>query len=300
METTQELYDAERRVQAIRIGTDDGFVLGGTLFEGSGRGPVVLISSATAVPQRLYAGFASLLVASGARAVLTYDYRGTGASPRPSEWNKRLNYKDWALLDFPAAARALASTAPDHLMVGLGQSFGGQAFGLSGIAHWFERYAMVATMSGHWRLLDDRTVWAKMNLLGVPVSLLTAELPGWLGIGEPMPSSCFRDWARWCRMKNYFFDDPDLPETSRFAEARTPILSIGLTDDPWATPRAVDDLLSRYKNAPREQRWISPAQAGGSKIGHLGFFRSRFAYTLWPELAAWLLHAEPMTLGTQR
>lgn len=286
--------------RSVTIHTDDGFPLGGTLFEGKGTGPLVLISSATAVPQRLYAGFSGYLVQLGARAVLTYDYRGTAASPRHKGWTRRIHYKDWALTDFPAALRTLEAVAPGHEVVGLGQSHGGHAFGLSGTAGRFTRYAMVATMSGYWDLLDDRNVWARMNLIGVPVSLLTRQLPSWLGIGEPMPSSCFRDWARWCRMKNYFFDDPKLPETRRFAEVRTPILAIGLTDDPWATPRAMDHFLSFHPNAPVEQRWISPDDAGGHRIGHLGFFRSRFADTLWPPLAQWLLNGTPMTIGAPR
>jgi len=292
--------EAAPEPHTVNFHADDGFPLGGILFEGSGAGPLVLISSATAVPQRLYAGFARHLVQHGARAVLTYDYRGTAASPRPGGWKKRIAYKDWALQDFPAALGKLEAVAPGHEVVGLGQSHGGHAFGLSGTADRFTRYAMVATMSGYWDLLDDRNVWARMNLVGVPVSLLTRDLPRWLGIGEPMPSSCFRDWARWCRLKNYFFDDPDLPETSRFAEVRTPILAVGLTDDPWATPRAVDHFLSFHPNAPVEQRWISPGDVGGHSIGHLGFFRSRFADTLWPPLAQWLLTGTPTTIGAPR
>ena len=54
----------------------DGFALGGTLFEGAGGGPLVLISSATGVPRGYYAAFASALCNAGARAALTYDYRG--------------------------------------------------------------------------------------------------------------------------------------------------------------------------------------------------------------------------------
>lgn len=294
-----ETLPARMEKRAIHFEADDGFRLGGTLFEGDGDGPLVLISSATAVPQGLYAGFAAALVEAGARAALTYDYRGTGASPRPKGWRSRINYKDWAMRDFPAALRALDAVAPGHEMVGLGQSHGGHALGLSGTAPRFLRYAMVATMSGYHGLLDDRWVWPRMNLVGVPISLLFRDIPRWMGLGEPIPSSCFRDWARWCRMKNYFFDDPDLPETARFAQVRLPILAIGLTDDPWATPRAMTHFVDRHVNARTEQRWIAPSEAGRA-VGHLGFFRSRFSETLWPQLVRWLISAEPMTLGERK
>ena len=298
---SSRIHDAEaidRR--SVTIETADGFPLGGTVFEGDGDGPLVLISSATAVPQRLYAGFAELLMRKGARAVLTYDYRATGKSPRPDGWTARINYKDWALIDFPAALQALEATAPGHPVVGVGQSYGGHALGLSGVANRFQRHAMVATMTAYVGLLDDRWAWPRMNLLGVPTSYLFRDTPRWLGIGEPIPSSCFRDWARWCRMPNYFFDDPDLPETARFSDVRIPILAVGLTDDRWATPRAVDHFMARHPDADVEQRWLSPNDAGGSTIGHLGFFRSRFAGTLWPALAHWLLTGEAMMIGAER
>jgi predicted alpha/beta hydrolase len=197
----------------------------------------------------------------------------------------------------PSAMTVLDGIAPGHAMVGVGQSFGGQALGLCGAAARFERYGMVATMTGYHRLLDDPTVWARMNVVGVPISLLFRDTPRWLGIGEPMPSSCFRDWARWCRHPDYFFGDPDLPETALFASLTTPILALGLTDDPWGNPRAVAAFMKHYEKAPVETRWLSPDDAGGQAIGHLGYFRSRFAKTLWPQFIAWLLEARPMTMG---
>ena len=287
----------EIRWRDIAFPTTDGFPLAGTLFEGDGDKPLVLISSATAVPRGSYAAFAETLVRAGARAALIYDYRGTGGSVRPRGWKNRINKKDWALLDLPAAAAALGAVASGLPVVGVGQSFGGQALGLCGISGRFQRYGMVATMSGYLKGLDDRTASLRMNGVGVPVSLLFRDTPRWLGIGEPIPGSVFRDWARWCRMPDYFFDDPTLPETARYSNVRTPILALGLTDDHWGTPRAVAALMRHYGSAPVEQRWLSPQDAGGQPIGHLGFFRSRFAETLWPQFISWLLEGTPVTIG---
>ncbi|MDF1599923.1 hypothetical protein PZ895_09040 [Mesorhizobium sp. YIM 152430] len=281
----------------VAFKADDGFPLEGTLYSGQGNGPLVLISSAAAVPRRLYAGFARKIVAAGARASLTYDYRGTAGSARPAGWKARINMKDWAVRDFVAAAGKLDEAAPGHPMAGVGQSYGGQALGLSGIAHRFERYAMVASMSGYHGDLADRSVWYRMNLVGLPVSLACRDMPRWLGIGEPIATSTFRDWARWCRMKNYFFDDPNVPETARFKDVALPLLAFGMTDDPWGTPAAVHGLMRHYTNATVETRWLSP-QDGGGPIGHLGFFRAHFAETLWPPLADWLLDGRPVSIGT--
>ncbi len=283
--------------ETISFPAVDGFRLEGTLFKGDGGGPLVLISSATAVPRGLYAAFAAAAVAAGARAALIYDYRGTGGSARPSGWKKRIGMRDWALLDMPAAVTALDAVSPGHAMVGVGQSFGGQALGLSGVADRFQRYGMVATMSGYWRGLDDALAGPKMFAIGVPISLLFRDTPRWLGIGEPIPGTVFRDWARWCSMPNYFFDDKNFGETARYADVRTPILALGITDDVWGTERAVASLMRHYANAPVTTRWVSPRDAGGKAIGHLGFFRSRNADTLWPQLIGWLLDRSAVTMG---
>ncbi len=284
--------------EIVRFEAEDGFPLTGTLFCGDGSGPAILISSAAAVPQSLYAGFAHFLVEHGAAAVLTYDYRGMSASQAPSGWRARINMKDWGALDMPAAARRLRLEAPGRPLAGLGQSYGGQALGLCGASHLFERYAMVASMSGYHRLLDDRTVWPKMNMIGLPVTLMFGRMPSWTGIGETLPGSVFLDWARWCRTPDYFFSDPAVPETRRFAEVKTPILAIGVTDDAWGTPQAIRALTQHYTAAPIEERWIGPADAGNAPIGHLGYFRSRFRDTLWQPLADWLLTSAPMTIGS--
>lgn len=292
--STEEAGQVRRR--DFTFDAEDGFRLAATLFEGSGQKPLMLVSSATAVPRGFYAPFATAAVKAGARAVLIYDYRGTGDSTRPKNWSRRIGMADWALLDMPAAAKALDAVAPGHPMVGVGQSYGGQALGLSGTSSRFTRYGMVAVMSGYYRGLDDRWAGPRMFLLGVPLSYLFRNMPKWMRLGEPIPATVFRDWARWCSMPDYFFDDPGLPETARFIDVRTPILSLRMTDDPWGTERAVVSLMKHYGSAPVERRWISPKDAGGA-VGHLGFFRSRFTETLWPPFLAWLLDGSPFVIG---
>jgi len=279
----------------VRIETKDGFVLAGTLFTAppdlaEGAGPLVLISSATGAPRGFYAAFARAVVAAGCRAALTYDYRGLPQSPRPPGWRGRINMRDWAHFDMPAAMACLDRQAPGHAMVGAGQSFGGQALGICGAPERFERYCMVASLSGYWRGTD--TPWRNlltMNLVGLPATALLGRTAPWMGLGESIPASVFRDWTRWCNHPEYFFDDPQVGARAGYASVRMSILSVGMTDDPWGTPRAVHGLMKHYVNADIAERWLSPGDAGGQPIGHLGFFRSRFRDSLWPGIIDWLV-----------
>jgi predicted alpha/beta hydrolase len=279
----------------VRFEAKDGFPLTGTLFSAKTApldpsGPLVLISSATGAPRGFYAAFARELVHAGCLAALTYDYRGMPQSPRPKDWRARINMRDWAHFDMPAAMDFLNDHRQGHAMVGVGQSFGGQALGICRQPQRFERYCMVASLSGYWRGTD--TPWQNlvtMNLFGLPITTVLGKTAPWMGLGESIPATVFRDWARWCNHHEYFFDDPDVGARRGYATVRQPILSVGMTDDPWGTPRAVHGLLKHYVNADISERWLSPGDAGGQPIGHLGFFRSRFRESLWPEIIDWII-----------
>src|ERR1700716_2423675 len=84
-ESTGEIAVAETALDDVFIDditfpAADGYLLGATLFLPRGaKRHAVLISSATAVPRKIYRGFAGYLARRGC-AVLTYDYRGTGDS----------------------------------------------------------------------------------------------------------------------------------------------------------------------------------------------------------------------------
>lgn len=276
-------------VETILFDTEDGHPLEGTLTTGSGCGPLALISSATAVKRGFYQKFAESLVTDhGFRAALTYDYRGTGGSLSKRFNPRHISMADWGMKDFPAALARLEQVVPGHPVVGVGQSYGGQALGLGNVSQRFERYLMVATISGYWRNLGGGPkLYALMNFVANPVAIVLGRVPEGLGLGAGLPGGVFRDWTKWCSKPDYFFSEPRFDATSLFASVRTPILAIGATDDPWGTPAARDGIMRHFVNAPVETRWLEPETAGGP-IGHLDFFRSRFRDTLWPGPATWL------------
>src|SRR4051795_1809971 len=124
-------------IDDITFPAADGYSLGATLYLPRGtRRNAVLINSATAVPRKLYKGFASYLARRGC-AVLTYDYRGTGDSRQksPVGYNKprslagfKASMSDWAALEVTAAVGGMRERYKTLPLNYVGHSFGGQAF----------------------------------------------------------------------------------------------------------------------------------------------------------------------------
>jgi len=114
---------------------------------------------------------------------------------------------------------------------------------------------------------------------------------------EGLAALASKNWA--ARRKPDFWWNtrlPDgLPDTvritevlGRFRSIRASVLALRFDDDPFATAAATDRVLGLYSACTAEQRLITRADAGGQKIGHFGFFRSRFRDTLWPEILRWV------------
>jgi predicted alpha/beta hydrolase len=49
-----------------------------------------------------------------------------------------------------------------------------------------------------------------------------------------------------------------------------------------------ESLHGYYPPAPREMKRNAPQSVGAAAVGHVGFFRRRFADTLWPHAGEWL------------
>lgn len=275
----------------ITFKTRDGVELHASLFEAPPdreTGPVVLISSATAVPRRFYRHFARFLADDGARAVMTYDYRGINGKLSQSEL-RSIRMSDWATADLPAAAETLCDLFPGAPLAGMGHSFGGQALGLSGAASRFVRYMTIAAGSGYLGFTREHQKLSNaMNRVGWPVAAVLGRLPRWAGFGEPLPYGAFNQWRKWCNSPEYFMSDETVPERSRFRNVAIPMVAVGFEDDNWATRQSVDAMVAWYSHAEIRVRWFGEDELT-APVGHFGFFRTEHRETLWPQLADWLV-----------
>ena len=180
----------------------DGYLLGATLFLPRGaKRHAVLINSATAVPRKIYRGFAGYLARRGC-AVLTYDYRGTGGSRQKTMvgYNQprslagfKASMSDWAALDAAAAVAWMRGRYNALPLTYVGHSFGGQALGLLDNNTEVSRALFIAAQAGTWKLMaspERYRVYAMLNFVGLPLTRLLGYAPGWSGLGEIFRRAC--------------------------------------------------------------------------------------------------------------
>lgn len=268
------------------IGAVDGLELGATLFHPTraARGTVI-VNGATGVPASYYSSFAEHLAASGLR-VVTYDYRGVGASRPDSLRGFSATMSDWAELDARSVLGHVRERFGDSPLFWLGHSFGGQALGLIDDAREVTGAVLVGSQLGDlsfWPLPDRLKLSVLLGGLLPAVTRGFGYLPGAIGVGEDLPKGVAEEWARWCLTRGYFLEAHPVARR-RFARFDKPTLLYSMSDDDFAPEPAVAQLMSLLSSAPLEHRRVIPSELGVEAIGHFGFFRPRFTDTLWREV----------------
>ncbi len=198
---------------------------------------------------------------------------------------------EWAALDVTAAVAWMRSQFPMPLRY-VGHSFGGQALGLLPNNTEVSRALFVAAQAGYWGLMtqpEGYRVYVLMNFIGKPLTQIMGYASGKMGLGEDLPKDVYLQWTRWVMSKRYYYDDPTLAALANYPNYRGTVRALSFSDDPWATPPAVEVLCSGFTSTRPEIITITPASAGATKIGHFGFFRPEHRETLWKDSADWLL-----------
>ncbi|MGO3123186.1 MAG: alpha/beta hydrolase family protein [Advenella sp.] len=288
--------------QPIQIITTDGYQLQANLWrlaQINSHRPVVIINSATSVRCRYYDRFAQALHARGC-TVLTYDYRGIGDSKYGSLRGLAAGWLDWGQADFEAVLQYVHTHFCNSPIYVVGHSIGGFLIGLAPSSHLIKRIFTMGAQYAYWRDYARRSRTSMFLQWHVVMPLLTkafgfvpARRLGWM---EDTPKGVAMDWAgmgpRFERSigRKYGKTVAEMSVLpARFGQVEASVLALGVSDDPFGTPAALDRVLDYYSGCERYHLRISPASIEHEKIGHFAFFHSRFVDSLWPIAFDWLL-----------
>lgn len=250
-----------------------------------------MVHPATATPQGFYRAFAQFAAAAGL-VVVTYDYRGTGLSGEPRS-HSEIRMRDWIEQDIPAAARWAAENYPELPHYAIGHSVGGHGLALNYGTGSLTRAAIVSCHVAATRTIEPWTkrarVFLVLNVLGPMLSRVCGYMPGRkLGLGEDIPAAAMREWGVWTRNPRYFFDDPSMNAAGRCAGLEVPVLALGASDDPWASPAQMDVLAGFLTNSHVHRRTVTPSELGLKAIGHHGLMRRAVGEGVWHQVLQWL------------
>jgi len=275
----------------------DGFPLNGHLYGDPATARAgLLIAPAMGVEQRFYADFAHWMASQG-WLVMSFDYRGMGAS-RPAAMRHSLKGLDadiltWAEQDAAGAVDELSRLlGPDRPLHWLGHSLGGQILGLLPNRERIAKAVTVGCGSGYWRENAAglrRYVWWLWYVV-VPLSLpVFGYFPGrrLRKVGD-LPRGVMAQWRRWCLDRDYLMGEGGAALRQQYAALKLPMLSLSFTDDEFMSRRNTESLHAFYAGAQPQMQRIAPREVGERRIGHFGFFRARFEAKLWPRVSHWL------------
>jgi len=278
----------------------DGVAVRAMVWPG-GRGPVVVVAPATSVRARYYVRFAQYLQGQGC-TVITFDYRGIGASRPPSLRRFDASWFEWGAQDLEAVLRHGAEAFPERDLMAVGHSIGGVLIGLAPSATALQRVFTVGAQYAHWRdyAAGHRLrMLVRWHVLMPAVTALWGYFPGRaLGIMEDTPRGVVRDWARsHARLERASCRHLGADALQqRYDGVRAQLLALSIADDPFGTVPAIERALAYFRQAQVRHLRLDPAAQGGDAIGHFAYFHSRYEQALWPLGAQWLLHGTLATI----
>jgi predicted alpha/beta hydrolase len=257
------------------------------------RGVTVVVAPGTAIPQRFYGSFAAYLAENGFDTI-TFDFRTVGESKVADLRTTDSTYVHWGTLDFPAVIDMCRERFSGQPIYVVGHSAGAWLLAIHPRHRAIAGLLAISSMSGYWGDIgrpDRYKQWLTWTALIPVVTRLWGYVPGSFGLGQDMPSSHMRQWARWCLDPQFMFADPEVRALDVSAEYRGRLGVVLVEDDNWARPRAVRAVYDRFVRAETSTLEVGRANTAGQAIGHFGFFRPKFRDSLWPVALEWLIQA---------
>lgn len=280
------------KTETVQFHAHDGYVLSGIRYVPNQTIKAkIIVASATGVPQPFYRRFAEYIAQQGYE-VLTFDYRGVGASAPKQLKGFEMSYLDWGNLDLTAAIDFYTEEGLALFIVA--HSYGGQALGLTSNhdkATAMYCFGTGAGWAGYMPFKEKFKVSVMWNIIFPPMVALKGYLP-WskLNMGADLPLGVYQEWRKWCKHPTYFFADPDLHALkAQYAKVKTKIFAVSALDDDWALPLSRQAFMQFYSDADMTFVNIHAADYGLKEIGHMGYFR-KGSEQIWNEIIATFDH----------
>jgi len=288
--------------ESVAVRAADGYALGAFVWrhsEGAGlTRSVVIVNAATSVRCSYYAAFAEFLFNEGFD-VVTYDYRGIGASRPRSLRGFEASWSDWGSLDFEAMLQYAQRAFPGQPIDVVAHSIGGFVIGFARSSDRIRRIVTVGAQHAYWRDYAPEKRYrmlVKWHWFMPALTALVGYFPGRrLGWLEDTPRGVVRDWSRAGRR----FVPAARGKGSRaewqalmrpFASVTAAILALSVTDDEFGTAPATERLLGYFPRSQATHLRIAPQSVAQARIGHFSFFHGRHAASLWQIPLQWLRH----------
>lgn len=282
----------------------DGHALRLTCFLADTPRAVLVLHPAMGILQPYYRPFAGFMARQGFN-VVTYDYRGVGASaPTRLTSDFKAGFCQLAS-DSGQVMAAVRERFPDLRLGAIGHSIGGLFPLMTPQNHLIDAYLTVGTQladpadfgPGRWSRLKTSALWFGL------LPLLTrcyGYFPGQrfrTGLAD-MPAHFVYELN--LRKRHAPISDflARVNAEDHHRSLRCHMLALAATDDPICTERAMNRLRSQMPGTQLEQRRIRPDEVGAKAIGHIRFFSPAFTQTLWPIAADWFSYQFPIRKST--
>ena len=271
-------------MESLLLTASDGYDIHATAFRPErSTSKLLLVNSATGVPQHVYFSFAKYFCEQGF-TVFTYDYRGIGKSKPRRLKNFPASMRIWGTHDYRAVTDYIRKTYPGYKKFCLGHSVGALILGMNTDSKIFDEFIFVATQKAFVGNLKWKTRLEAYVGFGI-LQPLSTSLLGYFpakrfGLGENLPKDSARDWRT--LILNKKSTNKLLESTPDYSsELDQNVFVLCMEDDLWVTDKGVRALLEEtYPNMHPKIRKVMVAESDHGKIGHIQFFRS-FNQKLW-------------------
>ena len=270
-------------MQSFQININEQQSVNGTLYSSIISNKAVIIASAAGVLQSFYQKLAQFFQFNGI-SVITFDFAGVGKSLHGNIKNENSSLTNWGNRNLEAVIKYTIKAFPNHKIILLGHSIGGQLIGLAPSSSLADKIILVAAQSGYWKFwkgVSKIRMWANWYLL-IPVLIKGfGYLPSKkISRMESLPKSVAEEWAKWCRNSDYLFASFS-GNNLYFDKIKCKLTSISIDDDFFAPKKSVDWLITKFTNASIKRMHFLPENFSALKIGHFSLFTEKFKNNIW-------------------